>query len=428
MKVYKKSELSEPGLAKLLIRPAIDFSRSFGVAQKIIDRVKNEGDSALSFYAEKFDGINLKEFKVSQKEISAARQNISEEVAEAFIHAKSNIDKFHKAKPTENKVETMEDVKCFAESRPIEKVGLYIPGGSAPLPSTVLMLAIPAMIAGCKQIVLCTPPGKDGKVPDIVLYAADLCGVSEVYKIGGAQAIAAMAYGTETVPKVYKIFGPGNQYVTAAKMLVSIDLLGAAIDMPAGPSEVMVVADKQACADFVAADLLAQAEHGPDSQVVLLSDDKSKIEEVLNELKNQLDELPRKEVAAKSIDNSFALLMDDIDQAIDFSNQYSPEHLILNVAGPEQYVDQVVNAGSVFLGQYSPESAGDYASGTNHSLPTYGYARVYSGVNTASFQKRVTFQKLSRKGAVNISKIVEIMAEQEGLVAHKRAMQIRSKS
>jgi len=287
------------------------------------------------------------------------------------------------------------------------------------------MLAIPAKIAGCKEVVMCTPPGKDGKIPDVVLYAAKLSGVSQIYKIGGAQAIAAMGYGTETIPKVYKVFGPGNQYVTAAKMLLSVDPYGCAIDMPAGPSEVLIIADKNARADFVAADLLSQAEHGPDSQVVLVSDSEAKVDEILTEVDKQLAPLPRKEITTKALSKSFALLVNDLEEAFEFSNQYAPEHLILNIKDPNDYLDKIQNAGSVFIGPYSCESAGDYASGTNHTLPTYGYAKMYSGVNTESFMKQITFQEISREGINKLGPTIEKMAESEGLFAHKNAVTIR---
>lgn len=368
------------------------------------------------------------ELLVSSAEIARACKRTPNKVKIAFEQAAKNIEQFHKAQlKTEAPVETMPGVTCFAKMRGIERVGLYIPGGTAPLPSTVLMLAIPAKLAGCKEIVLCTP-SKAGVVADSILFAAQLCGVDKIYKIGGAQAVAAMAYGTATVPKTYKIFGPGNQYVTAAKMLVSINPDGAAIDLPAGPSEVLVVADKNARADFVAADLLAQAEHGTDSQVVLVSDNATKIDEVLAEIEKQLELLPRKDITRQALTNSFALLAGSLDEAISFSNRYAPEHLILNAKNVEELIPQVLNAGSVFVGAYACESAGDYASGTNHSLPTYGYARAYSGVSVASFQKRITFQKVTKQGAANIGPTVSAMAAEESLDAHRRAMEFRYKS
>ena len=427
MQQYDLSKLSEKELQELCKRPAINFSSVAPTVQSILDDVKQNGDVAIRKYEAKFGGTQ-NELLVSPAEITEACKRISSEMKAAFEQAVKNIEQFHKAQlKTEEPVETMPGVTCFAQMRGIEKVGLYIPGGTAPLPSTVLMLAIPAKLAGCKEIVLCTP-SKKGQVPDIILYAAQLCGVTKIFKIGGAQAIAAMAYGSKTVPKTYKVFGPGNQYVTAAKMLVSVDPAGAAIDMPAGPSEVLVVADKQARADFVAADLLAQAEHGTDSQVVLVSDSASKIDEVLIELEKQLEFLPRKDIAAGALESSFALLTPNSQAAIDFSNRYAPEHLILNTKNADSLMSSVVNAGSVFVGPYACESAGDYASGTNHSLPTYGYARAYSGVSVASFQKRITFQQVAKEGAANIGPIVSTMATEEGLDAHRRAMEFRYKN
>jgi histidinol dehydrogenase len=321
----------------------------------------------------------------------------------------------------------MEGVNCFSQARAIEKVGLYIPGGTAPLPSTVLMLAIPAKIAGCREIVLASPPDKHGKIDDIILFSAKLCGISQIFKIGGAQAIGSLAYGTQSVPKVYKIFGPGNQYVTTAKMLVSTDPQGAAIDMPAGPTEVLVIADHSAKDDFVAADLLSQAEHGDDSQAILVATSDKKADKILAQVKNQLSSLPRKKIAQKALENSFVIIAPSIEKAIDFSNQYAPEHLILNVKKPQKYIPKIINAGSVFLGQYSCEAAGDYASGTNHALPTYGYAKVHEGVNIKSFQKQITFQQITKKGAENLGPIVAKMAQQEELEGHKRAMELRYK-
>lgn len=427
MQRYDLSKLSDDKVQDLCKRPAITFESVLPTVQSILDDVRQNGDKAIRTYEAKFGGGSLDSLQVTPQEITAACGRIPDILQTAFEQAAKNIEQFHKAQlKTEASVETMPGVTCFAQVRGIEKVGLYIPGGTAPLPSTVLMLAIPAKLAGCQEIVLCTP-SKNGQVPDSILFASQLCGVTKIFKIGGAQAIAAMAYGTKTVPKTYKIFGPGNQYVTAAKMLVSIDPDGAAIDMPAGPSEVLVVADKTARADFVAADLLAQAEHGTDSQVVLVSEDQPKIDEVLAEVQNQLQTLPRKEIAAAALKNSFALLTPSLDPAIAFSNRYAPEHLILNAKDAERLIPQVVNAGSVFVGPYSCESAGDYASGTNHSLPTYGYARAYSGVSVASFQKRITFQRVTKRGAANIGPVVSAMAAEEGLDAHRRAMEFRYK-
>lgn len=385
-------------------RPAIKFDP---IVKKILDDVKKNGDKAVEKYSKKFD-----------KQLTCDTK-LTPEIKQAFKIAAKNIGKFHKAQITSGEIiETMPGVTCFQQSRPIEKIGLYIPGGTAPLPSTVLMLAIPAKLAGCKEIIMCTPC-----LPKIIKYAADLAGVTKIFKVGGAQAIAAMAYGTESIPKVDKIFGPGNQYVTAAKMIC-----GTAIDMPAGPSEVLVIADKYARVDFVAADLLSQAEHGPDSQVVLVCTDENKADKILLETAKQLKTLPRKEIAKRALGNSFALIVKNISQAIDFSNKYAPEHLILNIRKAGQYLNQVTNAGSVFIGPYSCESAGDYASGTNHTLPTYGYAKSYSGVNMDSFIKKITFQKLSNVGVQNIGPIVEKMAEIEQLQGHKNAMTLRLKS
>lgn len=440
MKKFVLSELGSDEVEALCQRKQIDFKPVFEVVRGVLDDVRQNGDEAVRAYTEKFDGAKLGSFLVSEKEIEEACGRAKGEVIEeegrpkvtvevAFAVASRNIEKFHRAQLSKNiKVETSKGITCFTRMLPIEKVGLYIPGGMAPLPSTALMLGIPAKIAGCKEVVMCTPPNREGKIPDIILYAARVAGIRKIFKIGGAQAIAAMGYGTETVPKVYKVFGPGNQYVTAAKMLLSIDPFGAAMDMPAGPSEVLVIADNAARADFVAADLLSQAEHGKDSQVVLVCTNKAKIEEIIREIRIQLAELDRKEIAEKALENSFALEVSDVDAAMRFSNQYAPEHLILNVKNADRYVDSVANAGSVFIGRYSCESAGDYASGTNHTLPTYGCARAFSGIGVDSFMKRVTFQKLTKKGAKEIGPTVERMAEVEGLGAHKNAMTLRLKN
>lgn len=426
MRVYKLEELSSQQLGALVRRPAIDFDKVNTSVGKIINKIKTDGDSAVISYTEQFDQVKIQNIKVDDREISNAETALEPEVKKALKQAYRNIRKFHKAQLAEPKtVETQEGVVCSYEFRAIEKVGLYVPGGSAPLPSTVLMLGIPAQIAGCREVALCTPPDEKGSVPASILFCAQLCGIKNIFKVGGAQAIAAMAYGTGSIPKVDKIFGPGNQYVTASKMAVSVDPDGAAIDMPAGPSEVLIIADKNARADFVAADLLSQAEHGPDSQSILVCTDSKKSDEVIAEVKRQLATLPRKSIAAQALDNSFALVVRTLDQAFEFSNDYAPEHLIINVENPELYKDKVTNAGSVFLGQYSPESAGDYASGTNHSLPTYGYARTFSGVGLDSFMKRITFQRLSENGAKKLAPTVIAMANEEGLVAHRRAMEIR---
>jgi len=428
MKKYYFKQLNDAQLKGLCKRKAGRFDALFPVVKEIIEEVKSQGDRAVKDWTKKFDGAALSSFIVTEKEIDEASLAVTESVKRAFKRAVLNIKKFHETQIIKRKgVETMPGVSCFWEMRPIERVGLYAPGGSAPLPSTVLMLAIPAKLAGCREIIMTTPPNREGRVDDIILYAAKLCGVKNIFKIGGAQAIAAMGYGTESVPKVYKIFGPGNQHVTAAKMLISIDPDGAAIDMPAGPTEVLIIADKSARPDFVASDILSQAEHGIDSQSVLVCADKKKTDEILVQVKEQLQDLPRKEIAKKALNNSFALIVDSVEEAITFSNMYAPEHLILNVENVEKYVAKIINAGSVFLGQYSCESAGDYASGANHSLPTYGYSRVYGGVSVSSFQKQITFQKITKQGAKNLGPIVSKMAEQESLKGHKRAMELRYK-
>ncbi|MDA2921832.1 histidinol dehydrogenase [Patescibacteria group bacterium AH-259-L07] len=427
MKKYYFKQLNNASLQNLCKRKAIRFDDVLPIVENVLREVKTRGDEAIREFTEKFDNASLSSFAVTQKEIERAGECVPKNIQSAFGKAARNIEKFHKAQMVKRKeVKTMAGITCFREARPIEKVGLYIPGGTAPLPSTVLMLAIPAKLAGSRKIVLVTPPSKDRNVADVILFAAKLCGITQIFKIGGAQAIAALAFGTETVPKVYKIFGPGNQYVTAAKMLVSINPEGAAIDIPAGPTEVLVIADEKARADFVASDLLSQAEHGKYSQAIFVSCDK-KTDEVLDEVKQQLQTLPRKEIARKSLDNSFVVVVDSIDEAIAFSNMYAPEHLILNVKNATKYVPEVINAGSVFLGPYSCESAGDYASGTNHSLPTYGYARVSGGVSVSSFQKQVTFQKITKQGAKNLGPIVSTLASQESLEGHKKAMQLRYK-
>ncbi len=428
MKKYYLKQLNSRQLKELCKRKAMRFDDVLPVVENILRGVKMRGDEAVRQFTEKFDNVRLSSLVVSPQEIDYGCKRVPREVQSAFRKAARNIEKFHKAQITKRKkVETMPGVTCFSEARPIEKVGLYIPGGTAPLPSTVLMLAIPAKLAGCRETILATPPTKDGVVSNVILFAAKLCGITQIFKIGGAQAIAALAYGTETVPKVYKIFGPGNQYVTAAKMLVSIDPDGAAIDMPAGPTEALIIADENARADFAASDILSQAEHGPDSQVILVSTDEKKLREVLRKIRKQLSVLPRKEIAKKSLKNSFALLVETVAGAIKFSNLYAPEHLILNIRKPEKYINSIINAGSVFLGSYACESAGDYASGTNHSLPTYGYSRVYGGVSVSSFQKQITFQKVTKQGAKNLGPIVSKMAEQESLEGHKGAMELRYK-
>jgi len=371
-----------------------------------------------------FDGIKIENFLVSESEINDAEKQVSTELKQAIALAKSNIFKFHVAqKSSKIEVETTEGVLCWQEKRPIQKVGLYIPGGTAPLFSTVLMLAIPAQIAGCEEIILCSPPDKNGKINPAILYAANLCGVTKIFKVGGIQAIAALTFGTETLPKVYKIFGPGNQFVTVAKQVAT--QFGTAIDMPAGPSELLVYADDSSIPAFVASDLLSQAEHGTDSQVILVSNSQKLIDEVENEIDNQIQVLPRKEIAQKAIDNSKLIFIEKESDALDFINDYAPEHFIICSNNEDYFVSGIQNAGSVFIGNFTPESAGDYASGTNHTLPTNGFSKNYSGVNLDSFSKAITFQKISEQGLKNIGNAIEIMAEAEGLQGHKNAITLR---
>ncbi len=415
---------SKEDWAGITERPAIENGMLRKQVGKIIADVKKNGDRSLKRYAKKFDGVDLKQIAVGQHEIIAAENNVSASLKAAINVAIENIKRFH-AQQVEGikKIETMEGVQCWRRPTPMKRVGLYIPGGSAPLFSTVLMLGIPAQIAGCSEVVLCTPPSKDGSIHPAILYAAQKVGVTEIYRCGGAQAIAAMAYGTGSIKKVDKIFGPGNQYVTAAKQLVQMD--GIAIDMPAGPSEVCVLADATANADFVAADLLSQAEHGPDSQVLLVTNDESIIERTIKSLHAQLGLLERKEIASKALENSKAVLMKDMDGAMALVNDYAAEHLIIASDNAHHYGTKVINAGSVFLGNFTPESAGDYASGTNHTLPTNGYARAYSGVSVDSFVKKITFQQISKQGIQKIGKTIITMAEAEGLDAHANAVKIR---
>lgn len=427
MKKYLYKDLRDEDLNLLTKRPAIDTAKVLEVVNPLLADIKSGGFEAALKYAKKFDGFEGQDLLVNEKEFDEAEKNLESKVKKALETAAANIEAFHlKQKPSMYEVETVPGIKCSREYRPIENVGLYVPGGSAVLPSTMLMLGIPAKIAGCERVVVCSPAGKNGiNLP--LLYAAKLCGVKEFYKIGGAQAVGLMAYGSKTIPKVNKIFGPGNQYVTAAKLSVSVDVDGCSIDMPAGPSEVLVIADEYADPSFVASDLLSQAEHGVDSQAVLVCTSRTNAEEILAEVERQLGLLPRKELAAKAIENSFALIVENYKQAINFSNKYAPEHLILNIKNPFELKSQVINAGSVFLGQYSPESAGDYASGTNHSLPTYGYAKTFGGVSVESFMKSVTFQNLTKEGLRNISETIQTLAETEGLIAHKNAVSIRLK-
>lgn len=422
MKIFKYPTTEDWQM--LTQRPAYNMQQVEDRVLPILEEVKSNGDRALKKFSEQFDKVSIDTFLVSEEEIKEAESKVSEELKKAIIQAKDNIQKFHLSqKIVEPVVEVMEGIKCWRKSLPIEKVGLYIPGGTAPLFSTVLMLAIPAKIAGCKEIILCTPPNKEGGVHPAILYAASVSGVSRIFKVGGAQAIAAMAFGTESIPQTYKIFGPGNTYVTAAKQLIS--RWGTAIDMPAGPSEVLVIGDETSNPAFVASDLLSQAEHGADSQVILLSTSEALIEQTLEEIKIQTKQLTRSEVVEKALQNSRCILLKDISECIRFSNQYAPEHLILSIDDAEKCLFEITNAGSVFIGHFSPESAGDYASGTNHTLPTNGAALAYNGASLDSFYKKVTFQKLSFEGLKNIGKTVEIMAEAEGLDAHKNAITIR---
>jgi len=415
------AERKWPQLAE---RSAIKQARLMELVDKVFYDIRKKGDKAVLKYARQFDRFSADDFTVDHETIEAASQQVSERLKQAIALAKSNIEKFHFSQKEEIvKVETSPGVVCWREARPIEKVGIYVPGGTAPLFSTVLMLAIPAKIAGCKEIVLCSPPGKEGAIHPAILYAANLAGVTRIFAVGGIQAIGAMSFGTKSVPKVEKIFGPGNQYVMTAKH--AAQYYGTAIDMPAGPSELLVVADETCRPSFVAADLLSQAEHGPDSEVILLSDNKKVVKEINKELDIQLANLPRKEMAEKALKNSRAILFKDVETCIRFSNVYAPEHLILAVENPVLRSREVTSAGSVFLGNYSCESAGDYASGTNHTLPTSGYAKAYSGVSLDSFIKKITFQQLSEEGIVGIGVAVETMAEAEELFAHKNAMTLR---
>ena len=412
---------------QLSLRPQLDLVYLEGAVKNILSRVKISGDAALRELTLQFDQVLIEQLRVSKEELAEAHNEVGEDLKEAIGIAADNIGKFHAAQRREEIIlETMPGVKCRRKSIAIEKVGLYIPGGSAPLFSTVLMLGIPAQLAGCKEVILCSPPGKTGKIDATILYAAQLAGISNIYKVGGAQAIAALAYGTESIPAVNKIFGPGNQYVTCAKQLISRQ--GTAIDMPAGPSEVMIIADESADPGFVAADLLSQAEHGSDSQVILITKSESLIDRVQRELDRQLLTLPRKEVAIQSLAHSMAILFSCNDELMNFANEYAPEHLIINTTNCDQLADKIVNAGSVFLGPYTPESAGDYASGTNHTLPTNGYAKAYSGVSLESFCKFVTFQKISEAGIKNLGPVVEKMALAEKLEGHAEAVRVRLKS
>lgn len=411
----------------LLERPVFEKMDLMNSVQEIFAKVKNEGDTALHEYSLKFDNVNINDFLVSEKEMELAIDQVSAKLKTAIMQAKENIYKFHFAQKEQTlEIETMEGVICWRESRAIEKIGLYIPGGTAPLFSTVLMLAVPAQIAGCSEIILCTPPQKDGTVNPAILFTAQLCGINKVVKIGGAQAIAALTLGTETVPKVDKIFGPGNQFVTQAKKLALE--YNVAIDLPAGPSEVLVIADATAIPAFCAADLLSQAEHGTDSQVIFIATDESIFNETIEEIEKQLQQLPRNEIAKSALEKSRFIFLNFIDEAIEMSNFYAPEHLILMIENPRNYIKSITNAGSIFLGNFTPESAGDYASGTNHTLPTNGFAKNYSGVSLDSFVKKITIQEISKTGLQNIGKTIEIMAAAEGLMAHKNAVSLRLKT
>jgi histidinol dehydrogenase len=410
----------------LLQRPYVDNRSVLESVEQILNAVKQHGDEAVRSFTKKFDGSEPEQFKVSEQEIAAAGTKLSPGLRRAIQQAQLNIETFHRSQlASPETIETMPGVKCWRKSIPIEKVGLYIPGGTAPLFSTVLMLAIPAKLAGCTEIILCTPANQHGEIHPAILYSAQLVGVQKIFKVGGAQAIAAMAYGTTTITPVYKIFGPGNQYVTAAKQLVQMQ--GVAIDMPAGPSEVCVMADETANASFIAADLLSQAEHGVDSQVLLVSNTEDIVRKVQDELIRQLQTLPRKEIAEKALSNSKAIVVSQMDEMIELVNEYAAEHLIISCKDADAVAQRITNAGSVFIGNYSPESVGDYASGTNHTLPTNGFARTYSGVSIDSFVKKITFQKLSQQGLNAIAETVITMADAEGLIAHANAVKVRMK-
>ncbi|CAM3934576.1 histidinol dehydrogenase [Flavobacterium cucumis] len=408
-------------------RPTQTFTDVEETVKQIFKEVQQKGDKAIAKYTSFFDGVTLENIQVTSEEIEIAKKEVSNELKEAIQLAKSNIEQFHAAQKTGKiEVETAIGVTCWQEKRPIQKVGLYIPGGTAPLFSTVLMLAVPAKLAGCQEIVMCSPSDKNGKINAAILYAADLCGVTKIYKVGGIQAIAGMTFGTATIPQVYKIFGPGNQFVTIAKQFATQN--GVAIDMPAGPSELLVYADETAIPSFVASDLLSQAEHGKDSQVILVTTNKNILNDVEEEVYKQLKELPRQEIAQVAINNSKLIFVETEKTALSLINEYGPEHFILCSQNEDYFIDGIQNAGSIFIGNYTPESAGDYASGTNHTLPTNGYSKSYSGVNLDSFLKAMTFQKISNEGIQNIGKAIEVMAEAEGLQAHKNAVSLRLKN
>jgi histidinol dehydrogenase len=419
VKLPSKSEWSE-----ILKRPTQEKANLEAIVSSVFNEIKANGDEALKTFTKKFDGADLETLLVSDEEFKTALEKTPIELKNAIDNAARNIETFHKAQiAEEERVETQAGVECWRKVTPIEKVGLYIPGGTAPLFSTVLMLAIPAKIAGCKEIVLCTPPNKEGEINPAILYAASSIGCKRIFKLGGIQAIGAMAYGSESVPSVYKIFGPGNQYVTAAKQIASLD--GVAIDMPAGPSEVLVYGDETGNPDFIASDLLSQAEHGADSQVVFVTCVETLIDEVKEAVDRQLVDLPRKEIASKALDNSVYILMKNEEEALELINEYGPEHLVIGAKNEDLFINKITNAGSVFLGNYTPESAGDYASGTNHTLPTNGYAKSYSGVSLDSYTKKITYQRISKEGLKSIGPIIEVMAEAEDLYAHKNAVTVR---
>ena len=425
MEIIKYPEREE--WAQWVKRPNLDVTTLFDTARAVMNEVREQGDAAVKAYEEKFDKVQLSSLQVTEAETREAEALVSEDLKDAIRAAKGNIERFHASQRFEGKkVETAPGVVCWQKAVPIEKVGLYVPGGTAPLFSTVLMLAVPARIAGCKEIVLCTPPNKEGKINPAILFAAEVAGVSKVFKVGGIQAIASMTYGTESIPKVFKIFGPGNQYVMAAKQLASLKEV--AIDMPAGPSEVEVIADAHANPRFIAADFLSQAEHGIDSQAMMITDSESIVEPVVKAIEEELAQLPRKEITEKSLSHSRIIVLKDTRELIDFTNLYAPEHLIIQTDNYGYIADRIENAGSVFLGPYTPESAGDYASGTNHTLPTNGYAKAYSGVNLDSFIKKMTFQEISADGIRGLGKTIQVMAENEYLDAHKNAVTIRMKT
>ena len=411
---------------KLIERPTASYDDLEDLVSNIFEQIKTRGDDAIYEYTNEFDKVQIHKLQVDKKEILDGVNNVPKDLKNAIQKAKKNIEKFHKAQITKTvKVETQPGVNCWQKKQPIEKVGLYIPGGSAPLFSSILMLAIPAQIAGCNDIILCSPPDSQGKLPKELLYTAQLCGVTKIFKVGGIQAIAGMTFGTESIPNVYKIFGPGNQYVTVAKQMAS--RYKTAIDMPAGPSELLIVADETADPDFVASDLLSQAEHGSDSQVILVTTKKSILENIKGAINEQLQNLPRKNIAKKALINSKMIVLENDETAVAFINSYGPEHYIICVENEDYYVDNVRNAGSVFIGKYTPESAGDYASGTNHTLPTNGYSKQYSGVNLDSFTKAITFQKINKQGIQDLGESIELMAAAEGLVGHKNAISLRLK-